>query len=110
MPMAMLNLDSHEVEPSSQTRAVVHGMTASEVPQELYPPTEACEPLSLGPLPSTGIDLRATVEAFETRMILEALARTGWNKNRASRLLGLNRTTLVEMIKRKRLAPQLAAQ
>jgi DNA-binding NtrC family response regulator len=61
----------------------------------------------LGALPPQGIDLRAAVEEFETRMILQALERTGWNKNRASRLLGLNRTTLVEMIKRKRLAPPM---
>jgi len=45
------------------------------------------------------------VGSFETRMILQALGRTGWNKNRAAQLLGLNRTTLVEMIKRKRLVP-----
>jgi hypothetical protein len=54
-------------------------------------------------LPAEGLDLRGTVEDLETRLILQALERTGWNKNRASRLLGLNRTTLVEMIKRKRL-------
>jgi Bacterial regulatory protein, Fis family len=54
-------------------------------------------------LPAEGLDLRSTVEDLETRLILQALERTGWNKNRASRLLGLNRTTLVEMIKRKRL-------
>jgi len=54
-------------------------------------------------LPSAGTDLRAAVEAFENNLIRQALERTGWNKNQAARLLGLNRTTLVEMLKRKRL-------
>ena len=38
-------------------------------------------------------------------LVLQALERTGWNKNQAARLLGLNRTTLVEMLKRKGLTP-----
>ena len=56
------------------------------------------------PLPDTGIDLRAAVEAFESNLIRQALARTGGNKNRAAELLGLNRTTLVEKLRRKRVA------
>jgi sigma-54 specific flagellar transcriptional regulator A len=54
-------------------------------------------------LPDAGIDLRAAVEQYENKMIVEALGRTGGNKNRAAQLLGLNRTTLVEMMKRKKL-------
>jgi len=59
-------------------------------------------------LPNTGLELRAAVEAFENELIRQALERTGWNKNQAARLLGLNRTTLVEMLKRKRLAKRAA--
>ena len=55
-------------------------------------------------LPDLGIDLRATVESYENSLIKEALQRTGWNKNRAAQLLGINRTTLVEMVKRKKIA------
>jgi transcriptional regulator with PAS, ATPase and Fis domain len=55
-------------------------------------------------LPSDGTDLRAILEAVEDRMISEALERTGGNKNRAAELLGLNRTTLVEKLRRKRSA------
>ncbi len=55
-------------------------------------------------LPDAGLDLRRAVETFENDLIRQALERTSWNKNQAARLLGLNRTTLVEMIKRKRLA------
>ncbi len=53
------------------------------------------------PMPDAGIDLRAKVEAYENELILQALEKTGRNKNRAAQLLGVNRTTLVEMIKRK---------
>ena len=55
-------------------------------------------------LPSDGTDLRAILESVEDRMIAEALERTGGNKNRAAELLGLNRTTLVEKLRRKRSA------
>ncbi len=60
------------------------------------------------PLPERGIDLRSAVESFENTLIRQALERTGWNKNRAARLLGLNRTTLVEMLKRKHISPYAA--
>ena len=55
-------------------------------------------------LPSNGTDLRTMLESVEDRMIAEALERTGGNKNRAAELLGLNRTTLVEKLRRKRTA------
>lgn len=55
-----------------------------------------------------GTDLRAAVEAFENNLIRQALEKTNWNKNQAARLLGLNRTTLVEMLKRKRLGSRAA--
>ncbi len=56
-----------------------------------------------GRLPDAGLDLRSAVESFENNLIRQALERTRWNKNQAARLLGLNRTTLVEMLKRKRI-------
>jgi len=59
-------------------------------------------------LPNAGLELRAVVEAFENELIRQALERTGWNKNQAARLLGLNRTTLVEMLKRKRIGMRAA--
>ena len=59
-------------------------------------------------LPEAGIDLRMAVASFENNLIQQALDRTGWNKNRAAMLLKLNRTTLVEMLKRKRMVPNAA--
>jgi DNA-binding NtrC family response regulator len=59
-------------------------------------------PTPIPDLPSERTDLRAILESVEDRMIAEALVRTGGNKNRAAELLGLNRTTLVEKLRRKR--------
>ncbi len=52
-------------------------------------------------VPETGISLRKSVAEFETELILKALEKTGWNKNKAARLLKLNRTTLVEKIRKR---------
>ncbi len=59
-------------------------------------------------LPENGADLKTILEAVEEKMIGEALVRTGGNKNRAAELLGLNRTTLVEKLRRRRVAPSQA--
>jgi sigma-54 specific flagellar transcriptional regulator A len=69
------------------------------------PGRSAAEPTE-NAFPESGVNLRAAVEAFENKLIREALERSGWNKNRAAALLGINRTTLVEMVKRKRLEAQ----
>ena len=55
-------------------------------------------------LPDEGIDLREAVERFETALIQQALDRVGGNRNRAALLLKLNRTTLVEKLKKRELS------
>jgi len=52
-------------------------------------------------LPNSGLDLKAIVGAFENHLIDQALARTQGNKNRASDLLKMNRTTLVEKLRKR---------
>jgi DNA-binding NtrC family response regulator len=47
-----------------------------------------------------GVDMVHTIEAIERRMIAEALELSDGVKARAAHLLGINRTTLVEKIKR----------
>ena len=49
-----------------------------------------------------GFDFNSAVEAFEDQLILEALRRSGGNKQAAARLLGLKRTTLVAKLRRRR--------
>jgi DNA-binding NtrC family response regulator len=56
-------------------------------------------------LPALGIDLETYIERLENSLIMQALERTGNNKNQAAKLLGLNRTTLVERIKKRKLVP-----
>ena len=51
-------------------------------------------------LPPEGIDLYAVLGEMEDRLIREALDRTGGNRNQAARYLGLNRTTLVEKLRK----------
>ncbi len=52
-----------------------------------------------------GISLNTAVTDFEKALILESLQKTNWVKNQAAKLLRLNRTTLVEKIKRHHLQP-----
>ena len=85
-----------------------------EVPRESLPPMEKLghelsptEMLQNGlkrsffiGLPEGGINLKNAVEEFERGLITEALDKTNWVKNKAAGLLELNRTTLVEKIKK----------
>jgi DNA-binding NtrC family response regulator len=57
-------------------------------------------------VPSTGLDFNDVVTRFENDLIEQALEQTGWNKNRAAGLLRLNRTTLLEKIKKRGLTPR----
>ncbi|MCI5065371.1 sigma-54 dependent transcriptional regulator [bacterium] len=52
-------------------------------------------------LPDSGLNFNDVVDSFESNLILKALHRTEWNKKAAANLLQLNRTTLVEKIKKK---------
>lgn len=52
-------------------------------------------------IPDTGISLKNVVDDFENSLIIKALNKTNWNKNQAAHLLKLNRTTLVEKIKKR---------
>jgi len=52
-----------------------------------------------------GIPLATAVTEFEKDLILQSLEKAKWVKNRAAKLLHLNRTTLVEKIKRYEIKP-----
>ncbi len=56
-------------------------------------------------IPDHGMDFNSAVDAYENALIMRALEKTGWNRNQAALLLKLNRTTLVEKIKKKGLRP-----
>ncbi len=54
--------------------------------------------IRLGP---EGIDLNGAISEIERALILQALEMTGGVKSKAASLLGLNRTTLIEKMKKK---------
>jgi transcriptional regulator with PAS, ATPase and Fis domain len=51
-------------------------------------------------LPEDGVDLNLLLANVERDLIGRTLERTGGNKGQAARLLRINRTTLVEKLKR----------
>jgi len=63
------------------------------------------EPTSPIEISDEGICLNSAVTEFEKALILQSLEKTKWVKNKAAKLLHLNRTTLVEKIKRHQLQP-----
>ena len=52
-------------------------------------------------LPEVGVDLKQLLSDIEDSLINQALDVTGGNKNQASKLLSMNRTTLIEKMKKK---------
>ena len=51
-------------------------------------------------LPSDGIDIDRCIQRFQRDMMLQALERTHGNKTGAANLIGLNRTTFIERMRR----------
>jgi len=78
-------------------------VTVNDLPASLRTDVSRLSP-SLVDLPPNGIDLRLLLGQLESRLIEQALQRTGGNKNRAAELLGMNRTTLVEKLRRRSVA------
>lgn len=58
-------------------------------------------------IPPEGISLEKAISEYEKQLILNALNKTGWVKNKAAQLLNIKRTTLIEKIKRQNLDSQL---
>jgi transcriptional regulator with PAS, ATPase and Fis domain len=79
-------------------------ITVRDLPPHLVAPPELSEgspsmPWQFG---RGGIDFYREMEAIEDRIIAQALRLSGGNKKEAARLLHVNRTTLLEKLKRKR--------
>jgi two-component system, NtrC family, response regulator AtoC len=79
------------------------GVTVYDLPASLRTDVKALGP-AIVDLPPHGVDLRMLLTQLEDRLIGQALERTGGNKNRAAELLGMNRTTLVEKLRRRTVA------
>jgi len=71
----------------------------SDLPAEVQLVPDSAMPTTVT-LPEEGIDLGAFIGNIERELIQLSLERTNGNKGQAARLLNLNRTTLVEKLKR----------
>lgn len=93
-------------------------MDIADLPHRIFQQFSENQPTAMGAtsgwefprmaLPTSGLDLKAIVEAFENHLVDQALARTNGNKNRASQLLSMNRTTLVEKLRKRGMITPIA--
>jgi DNA-binding NtrC family response regulator len=71
----------------------------SDLPEKLLSLPAGAAPGDMR-IPDEGLSLESALSQLEKNLILQALSKTGGVKNRAAQLLNLNRTTLIEKIKR----------
>lgn len=76
-----------------------HGIVASDLPRALRASNPS--PTAAPQIPPQGLNFRDVVDQFESDLILQALEITHGNKNRAAQLIRMNRTTMLEKIKKK---------
>jgi len=70
-----------------------------DIPNHILKTASEASPLNLV-LPDTGLDMVLTIQEIERSLIQKAMEQSNGVKARAASLLGINRTTLVEKIKR----------
>ncbi len=73
-----------------------------DLPPQLRGPKEP-PPVMAPKVPAQGIAFNEVVERVQRELIAQALEMTHGNKNRAAQLLGLNRTTLLEKMRKMHL-------
>lgn len=80
-------------------------------PSGFYPSASATADKELdvtSTLPEEGIDLKAEMQRYQDWMVQQALIRSAGNKAKAAKLLKIERTTLVEMMRRSGVLRPLA--
>jgi transcriptional regulator with GAF, ATPase, and Fis domain len=75
-------------------------LTIQDVPDKVVQKQRSEE---IGPsmIPDNGFSLNNAINEYERLLIIRALEKADWVKNRAAKLLNMNRTTLVEKIKKQ---------
>lgn len=103
-----VTLDQAAALPGSQNRlkqperpAIPPILSAGTQETQRTPASAEVVPSQIYTLTERGVDLVHLIEELENTLIKQALEMTKNNKNQAARLLGLNRTTLVERIKKR---------
>lgn len=88
-----------------------HNVTVADLPHHISENSQGFSEITqIQELPDEGLNFNELVNDFESRLISLALERTNGNKKAAAKLLQLNRTTLVEKIKKKGLVQQVEIQ
>ncbi len=72
-----------------------------DLPDKYKKPEDRSSRFEAIEMPAGGMDFNSAVGAYEDAIILKALKKTNWNRRRAAGLLSLNRTTLIEKLKKK---------
>jgi DNA-binding NtrC family response regulator len=111
-PEAMQMLQSYhwpgnvrELENTMERIAILKGngmIVPEDLPEKVFRPLLSRSAPGVT-IPDDGIDFDTTVETFEKQLLLQALAKAGGVKSKAAHLLHMNRTTLVEKVKKFRL-------
>ncbi|MGE3540090.1 MAG: sigma-54-dependent transcriptional regulator [Candidatus Tectimicrobiota bacterium] len=94
-----------ELENTMERIAILKGrgiVTPEDLPEKIFRSQAASATPGID-IPEDGLDFDATVEAFEKQLLVKALAKAGGVKTKAAALLHMNRTTLVEKVKKLRL-------
>lgn len=82
-------------------------ITLADLPQKiLLESNNFHQDKSFVELPTDGLNLKETIMEIESSLIMQALELTAGNKNKASQLLQINRTTLIEKLKKRDLQYQ----
>ena len=74
-------------------------IAATDLPKSLQ--ASSPPPPTAPQIPPQGLNFRDVVDQFESDLILQALEITHGNKNRAAQLIRMNRTTMLEKMKKK---------
>ena len=74
-----------------------------DIPESIKARARTTKPLETTPPPKPGIPFDHAVEQYEKKLILHALSETNWVTTKAAKLLNMNRTTLIEKMKKKKL-------
>ena len=75
-------------------------LTLDDLPEKVSQKHAAEERLPMM-IPDDGFSLTHAINDYERQLIISALEKADWVKNRAAKLLNMNRTTLVEKIKKQ---------
>ena len=79
------------------------GMIVEEdLPDKIFDPSVRMD-FSPQKVLENGIRFNTAVSEYEKELILHALKKARWVKNRAAKMLGMNRTTLVEKMKKRKI-------